>query len=68
MSLRQKRDNTRKSEPFNKIDVPRKMIGFDKRTPDETAKFRNAVKNQIDTFVLGDGTPGASLTKWMAED
>lgn len=44
------------------------MLGFGKRPPDETAKFRNAVKNDIDTFVLGDGTPGASLTKLMAED
>ncbi|KAM0296758.1 hypothetical protein ACHAO9_000404 [Fusarium lateritium] len=74
---RQKRYNIRKEEPFATIpdtkDVPhirqlRKMLGFSKRAPNETAKFRNAVKNYIDTFVLEDGTPGASLTKWMAED
>jgi hypothetical protein len=77
MSPRQPRHNTRKEEPFTKIpdtkDIPhirqlQKMLGFGKRAPNETAKFRNAVKNYIDTFVLGDGTPGASLTKWMAED
>ncbi|KAM0203518.1 hypothetical protein ACHAPI_000513 [Fusarium lateritium] len=74
---RQKRYNIRKEEPFAKIpdtkDIPhirqlRTMLGFGKRAPNETAKFRNAVKNYIDTFVLEDGTPGASLTKWMAED
>lgn len=44
------------------------MLGFGKGAPDETSKFRNAVKNHIDTFVLGDGTPGASFKKRMAED
>lgn len=29
------------------------MLGLGKRAPNETAKFRNAVKNYIDTFVLG---------------